>query len=201
MSLLLEIRILSYWRAGTGAGQAGSLDAVCLRDDLGLPILPGKHLRGLLRDGLTRAIELGWVTDVTVEDMFGSRTVTGEENTAQDTTPGQVRVGSARLPARDRRAIGARPDLAPHLFTAKKSTAIQPETGTARPMSLRMEELALPVTLEAEISSLGSMNSCWKSALSNATPLIRAIGAGRTRGLGRCILSVSQTQDESQPDA
>lgn len=57
------------------------------------------------------------------------------------------------------------------------------------PKSLRAEEMARPVTLEARIRSMKPVaNDLWQ-ALHAALPLVRAVGADRTRGLGRCIVT------------
>lgn len=200
MSLVLEIRLLSYWRAGTGRGQAGSLDAVCRRDEFGLPMLPGKHLRGLLRDAVDKAHQLNW-TKVPAERLFGSRSKTsaevsegallkGQAPEDLETRRGVLRIESAVLPEAERNAIAALgDDLAPLLFAVKRSTEIDVETRAAKPKSLRAEEVALPVTLEARVHAMEPVgNDLWQ-ALHAALPLVRAVGADRTRGLGRCILT------------
>jgi len=48
----LKIDILSYWLAGTGRGSSGSYDEKPLVDEHGIPYIPGKHLKGLLKEGL-----------------------------------------------------------------------------------------------------------------------------------------------------
>ena len=136
MSLRLQIRFLSHWRTGTGRGRAGSLDATCQRDEVGLPYLPGKHLRGHLREAVTLAHECERTT-LSAKALFGTRPAPkpDQENAQQqqETTAGMLRVGNARLPSGDRAAlVGREAELAPFLFAVRRSTAIERASGAAQ---------------------------------------------------------------------
>ncbi|HHL22160.1 MAG TPA: hypothetical protein ENJ52_11625 [Aliiroseovarius sp.] len=203
MSLRFQIRFLSHWRTGTGRGRAGSLDATCLRDEVGLPYLPGKHLRGLLRDAVTLAHKCERTT-LSAEALFGTRPAPKQDREnaqhQQETTAGMLRVGNARLPSGDRASLlGREAQLAPFLFAVRRATAIEEGSGTALPKSLRMEEVAVPVTLLAELTAPSQTGDGWQDDIRVALPLIRSAGAGRTRGLGRCI--VTEVVDAGGTDA
>ena len=45
-----NIALFSYWAIGSGTGQGKGLDNILLKDDDNLPFIPGKTLKGLLRD-------------------------------------------------------------------------------------------------------------------------------------------------------
>ncbi|MDN5751198.1 MAG: RAMP superfamily CRISPR-associated protein, partial [Pseudonocardia sp.] len=51
----LTITFHSDWRVGTGTGLPGDLDDLVRRDDDGLPMVPGRTLTGMLRDGCEQA--------------------------------------------------------------------------------------------------------------------------------------------------
>lgn len=211
MSLLLNIRILSYWHAGTGVGQSGGMDALCLRDDDGLPMLPGKHLRGLLRQALSH-YTMCRPSQISADQLFGTRregidtprfegNPTFPDPEMEETEGGVLRVDTARLRAADRLAVlGQENDLAPLLFDVRRATAIGRD-GVAKPHSLRAKEIALPVTLEALVTAIGPAPNGWENALKNALPLVRAVGGGRTRGLGRCIVTAQIDCDAVVADA
>jgi hypothetical protein len=48
------VEISGWWHAGTGRGGGEDADAVVAKDRYGLPYLPGRHLKGLLRDACLR---------------------------------------------------------------------------------------------------------------------------------------------------
>ncbi len=51
---VLIVEISGWWHAGTGRGGGEDADAVVAKDRYGLPYLPGRHLKGLLRDACLR---------------------------------------------------------------------------------------------------------------------------------------------------
>ena len=94
----LSIEVRSYWHAGGGRGGGLVVDAVVHRDADGLPVLSGRHLKGLLRDALERAQAWGWFSDSPgiAARLFGQRTETIETGTIPEC--GCLRVSDARLP-------------------------------------------------------------------------------------------------------
>ncbi len=187
MTAFLQIEMLSYWRAGTGQNRPGMLDATSQRGPDGLPEIPGKHLKGLLRDAVQRAGAFGWI-EPDAEGPSVADVLFGAEGGAE---AGKLRVETARLPEADRAALRGNPALTPMLFDTRRATAIGPE-GTAKPGSLRFEEVAVPMTLHAPLYPLDKAPKDWAAQIEAALPLIRAIGAGRTRGLGRCIITLER---------
>lgn len=212
------IEFLSYWHCGTGRGASASIDALVARDRLGLPIIPGKTLRGILRDAVRRYEALGHSTGFELE-LFGSQGFVppGEEDEdpvhQPGTQPGRLAIASAQVEAgvRDwfeqQEALGVLhlqevEALRATLFDTLSSTAIDDDTGTARDRSLRTIEVAVPLVLTTTINLLPGHPSSpsvgidvengWVGVLRGALPLIPAIGSGRTRGLGRCVISLKE---------
>lgn len=186
----LTIDIRSYWHSGSGRGSGSHLDAVTDRDSDGLPYLPGRTLKGLLRDAAWR-LECWQSTQrrsngLTVEKLFGNR-----GGPRQDTTAGVLRIYDARLPEslrawlKQEEQAAKRAELYRELF----ETAIASETGVARSKSLRGMEVVVPLMLEARIDSIGPVEH-WKEWLRPCLSLVRAVGAHRTRGLGRAVLTL-----------
>ncbi|MEJ2682664.1 MAG: RAMP superfamily CRISPR-associated protein [Gammaproteobacteria bacterium] len=56
MNQLLKITFLDYWHAGGSHGQGFHTQATVARDHDGLPYLPGRTLKGLLRDAVSQLI-------------------------------------------------------------------------------------------------------------------------------------------------
>ncbi len=68
-----RLTFTSDWHIGVGAGRAGSLDRLVVRDADGLPCVPAKTLTGLWRDGCEQVAEaLGDPWPAWVEALFGS---------------------------------------------------------------------------------------------------------------------------------
>ena len=146
---ILKLEISSFWHAGTGAGQGALLDSVVEKDNLGLPYLPGRTLKGILRDAVYRWEQLGGYENVTThktsitETLFG---VWGDDG--NETTQGLIRVGSATMEASFKDAIAQhknRNSLVSYLYAEHFSTKINKETGTATDKSLRGSEMAIPM--------------------------------------------------------
>lgn len=200
----LHITLNTYWHAGTGQGASSHLDTRCARDPDDLPLLPGRQLKGLLRQAMHLASVWGWLDDVPCPPgpaadlealLFGSA---DQEDTRHGTLPGCLIVGSAGLPAPER-AYLAQPGqqaLGATLFDSLHQTAIN-ERGSAKRYSLRGMEVCLPVTLTArlqlDITSVAPDHRAQQQALPSPVawevlqrilPLLQSLGASRSRGLG-----------------
>ncbi len=186
--LTLKVELFGYWQAGTGRGAGAHVDNLTHTDADGLPEIPGRTLKGLLRDAMRQAGSFGWLDSADLHrQLFGVR---AEE--AGRSEPGCLRVGSARLGKEERQWLaGPGRDCIPELFRELHSTAIDPVSGSARAQSLRGTQVALPVVLFAEIGTLREAPVNWAEQLRLCLPLIRAVGSGKTRGLGRVQLTLT----------
>ena len=180
----ITFRFLSYWHAGTGRGEGARLDAVVARDADGLPLLPGRSVKGLMREGVQLLEDGGHVPNGTTARFFGA--AADEHSRRFDSSPGELRFSDAvlndpslkRLAAEDRRG----------LFEEVASTRIA-ENGLADDETLRRIEVTVPLTLQAVAESETTDN--WIKVLQLAAPLVRAAGSGRHRGFGRVAVSVA----------
>lgn len=196
MSYRLKIDITSYWHPGSGKGMGSYLDAATHRNSDGLPVLPGRTLKGIVRDAFTR-----WETyqghDIekqssTVQQLFGS-TADGEE-----TRQGLLRFSNAGLPQEEAAYLAHHPDLCEGLYRSHFSTAIDHATGTADEKSLRGIEMVIPLTLYATVDTIPSTHNKdhkdhkddWQTLIQPALSLIHAVGAYRSRGFGRATLTL-----------
>ena len=69
--LKLTVEILSYWHAGSGLGRGADLDALVLRNGDDLPYLPGRTLKGLLREAFMICEEMGHAQKGRTAELFG----------------------------------------------------------------------------------------------------------------------------------
>jgi len=199
----LMIDIQSYWHPGTGQGSGFYLDAVTHTGSDDLPRLPGRHLKGLLRDAVYRAECWEWkdVPDGSTEALFGSRV---HEDNQQDSEhnpshPGLLRISDASLPKKVvaylTNDVGK--PLISGLYGEHFSTAIEIKTGVAVNRSLRGMQVVVPLTLEAPIAEIPGIAAVvdWHKCITAALPLVTAVGAQRTRGFGRAHLRLEWKKD------
>lgn len=210
--MILKIEFLGYWHAGSGQGSGHHVDAICLRNQQGLPFFPGRQLKGLLRHALRRAEAWHLFKDVPVPVgpassietlLFGSVSQSLDRNL---TFPGMLQVSNAELNQAEASFL-AKPEqvnLREQLFAEIFQTAINSKTGTAVDHSLRGLEVCIPVSLFAEINlhqtawdvDLIAQQRTWLSGCDPWLPIRQSLslidhaGAYRSRGLGEVKLSV-----------
>lgn len=185
----LVFSIQGYWHVGSGSGQGANLDALVVKTPAGLPYLPGKSVKGLLREALQTAEEYGHacVGAGTTQRLCGTFTGNDSRVSRFDTEPGSLAFTNAVIEGLETWAV-SNSDKTAELFTQISSTSID-NKGIAASETLRRIEVAVPLTLVAVVETTESGGE-WISALQAAATLVRGIGAGRNRGFGRCQLEV-----------
>ncbi len=193
---LLKVDIRSYWLPGTGRTSGALIDGTAHRDAHGLPVLPGRHLKGLLRDAMERVALWGWPGYADLpRELFGDRT---EEGSHSLPNKGSLRISDARLPTEITPWLQSEEgrDARLKMFRTLSSTAIDNEdvTGSAKDKSLRVLEVVIPLELTARLepSPGATPPHEWAQRLNAVLPLISAVGAHRNRGLGRAILTLEE---------
>lgn len=185
----LVFDIHSYWHVGSGLGQGANLDAVVVKTAAGLPYLPGRSVKGLLREALQIAEDYGHtaVVDGTTQRLCGTMTGKGVAISRFETEAGTISLTNAVIEGMEEWAAENR-DKTRGLFVQVASTSID-EKGLAVTDTLRRIEAAVPVKLVAMVET-DETGDEWLKSLKAAAPLVRGIGAGRNRGFGRCHLEV-----------
>lgn len=209
VSVLFDLH--SYWHAGTGRGSGPDVDAVVFRTPAGLPCLPGRTVKGLLRDAWVRAAWVGALPDVqsgagsehSEVPWFGTPIAGGAareqalEAGRFASQPGALQFSTAALgdsdeEARRWEAWASEPgstDAVAALFTTFASTRIG-SAGVVEPHTLRSIQVAVPMVLRASVT--GPDGGAWPAQLRAAAQLILGVGSHRNRGLGRVTVSVKE---------
>lgn len=200
---MLEFDIHGFWHVGTGRGAGANADAVVLRDEVGLPFVPGKQVKGLLREavelaenckkGISKGRAKRWFGS-SIEDALPGQSFTPDTREASmeamrfATNPGELFVGSAVLgkgrPAAERWRAWAKDNgpLVAEMFRAFASTKIEAD-GIVAEGALRSIEVVVPMKLYAELR--GPANGQWMTEILPALSLIDGVGGHRSRGFGR----------------
>ena len=196
----IQFQINNYWQAGTGYGGGALVDSLVNKDINGLPFLPGRTIKGLMRDAVSRVEQWGHIPEEATHCFFGSLPLE-DGITRLETEPGAIAISDAVLPEEMTKWLShpENAEIRQGLFKQISSTAINPETGCAIDKSLRAIEVTIPLTLTATLTvlnedSLNKINwgtgKTWKDGLKSCLKLIRAVGASRSRGLGRVLVTL-----------
>lgn len=179
----LKIQFNSFWATGTGKA-GGSLDSIVLKDEENLPYIPGKTLKGLLRDAYK---EIEGKNEIF---LFGHKKGNAADNLSKESLKnGNLRFNSAKI-VKDRDEIVKYSYL---LYKTKTAISID-DKGQAEHQSVRKNEVTIPLTLEVDLyykNDVGRGKTDTDVAdLKKACKMLRLLGEKRHRGLGRCILNV-----------
>lgn len=176
------IQFSSFWHVGAGRSTGMDKDAIVRKDSNNLPILPGRTIKGLLKDQLPI---LSYASiDVIPSDFY--QKIFGEGEDKEHGRASQVHFTSGRIiEANNIPAI-----YVPLLYTRRSSTRIE-DNGLAKNSSLRVKELTIPITLVATIYNFPS-GDVYLRTLKQLCGLVKKAGLNRNRGLGRCDWRVQE---------
>lgn len=174
------ITFYSPWHCGSGFSAGADVDALVVKDENGMPFVPGKTLKGLIREAIENYISMSSDTEAdivkTVEETFGR--ICDKTN---ESTMGSAHFSNAVLCLREYNAIVGN-ELQKYLYSKLTTTAID-DNGIAKDHSLRSEEVVVPCTLYAKITGVPESIH---EILTKSLGLIKRLGQKRNRGLGRC---------------
>jgi len=170
-----DITFYSAWHCGSGLSAGADLDTLVIKDKDGLPFIPGKTMKGLIREavedysGFRKDCD-----DAAIERLFG-------KGADKDHVMGTAFFTNAQLSDEERNAIVSE-HLQPLLYNKVTTTAIG-EDGIAKDHSLRSMEAVVPCCLHGEIYDVDEQLA---STVVESLGLIKRMGVKRNRGLGRC---------------
>ena len=189
MEIPYNITFHSNWHCGSGLASGAHLDALVIKDKNGMPYIPGKTLKGIIKEAVYTYISF---TTKENDNRFKKFNIhfgfVGENG---ETHEGKAFFSNAIVNNYDNIIQN---DLCSQMFASIASTQIN-EYGVAEKNSLRKIEVTVPCTLTANISNIDDE---FARIIELAFGLIKNMGTGRSRGLGRCSFSKIDT-DNSQP--
>lgn len=207
-NLTLEIQFLGYWYIGTGNEAGAYADSILAKDLDGLPYVPGKTLKGMVRQACEIAQGNGWFDNFSnvIECIFGQEgsaivenkisSFSDNSNLTELDVQGCMYFSNAEFSDEDKKDLNNNPTYKNYLYETIQSTKIDRETGVAEPSSLRSAEVCIPVNLYAELNYDESKLPAsvkpqdFEKTLDSALALITEIGGKRRRGFGRCKVGI-----------
>jgi CRISPR-associated protein Csx10 len=203
----LQLRFVSDWHVGEGAGQPGHVDRLVRRDpDDDVPYVPAKTLTGIWRDaceavaaGLDEGTGDSWARLTQV--IFGDQPARPRETVPAEVAPpipARLSVTAARFPASLRAHLRRGSRFAQGVTFIKPGVRVDPATGQAEDEALRFEEMArggavLNAAATLDASGVESSDlACIQALLWAGARTLDRIGGKRRRGVGRCEMLVSE---------
>lgn len=175
------ITFLSDWHAGSGLSSGADADAVVIKDKNNLPYLPGKTIKGLLKDIFEdfREVQQDLIPPDFVKKYFGEYNEKEKKSDA-----GTLFFSNAEINNDEKNEISEQ--MSSFLYRNIASTRID-EKGVAEKSSLRTMQVCIPLVLEGYIDGdIERDTELFKKAMK----CIRHLGANRNRGLGRCKFEI-----------
>lgn len=170
-----DLTFYSNWHCGSGLSSGADTDALVVKNTYGLPFVPGKTIKGLVREAAELLMDLKQIDKSGLDKTFGT------EGGSVSTNEGTAFFSNAELPESEAGQIRNH-NLQEYLFTNIASTAIDGNGITVKG-SLRKAEVTVPCTLEGVICDVPDEMA---EIICDALRMIKRLGQNRTRGLGRC---------------
>lgn len=184
--MMIQITLESDLCLPSGDGYAGVVDTDICFDEYGLPYIPGKRVKGCLRECALEIVELEEELEDTFNLLFGK---TGDEYS------GLLKLGTGRYKDYDTLVSEAKEHSADEILSyfTNTRTATRIEKGHSKAGSLRTIRVAN--CGEVFLFDCVFPEAC-ETLLRRACNLLRHMGLNRTRGLGevKCEL-VSESKD------
>lgn len=185
-TITYKIEFFSNWHCGSGLAAGADVDAIVIKDSESLPFVPGRTMKGLLRDAAENLYEESEI----INQVFG---ISGDKDEHHE---GKSYFTNAVLSKEESKYIVSQ-NLTRHLYQTFASTAID-ENGIAKDNSLRKIETVVPCTLQGHILNVPDEAV---SVLENAAKMIKRMGTGRNRGYGRCCIKFTKVEEKKEEHA
>ncbi len=188
------ITLFSEWHAGSGLTSGSDKDALVIKDKRDLPYIPGRTLKGLLKEAAEELIGLGAISSADfIEKVFGLSADTKTEDDKnldsdvdKPTIMGSCFFSNAGISDDLSKTVTGN-KLQSFFYRSISSTAINSQKGMAVPHSLRVMETTIPCTLYAEIHEFPKD---FEDDIIMCFQWTKRLGQNRNRGLGRCKFEI-----------
>ncbi len=181
------ITLFSDWHCGSGQSSGPDSDKLVKKDKYGLPIIPGRTIKGLLKEA---AYDLFKDTDgfsEFVKSCFGSKS-----DSKDPVSKNVFHYSNANLPAIEINYLKGKPNEISKLYRNIPFNRIMEETGTTDENSLHSMQVTIPLTLNGKIMNIPK---AYLSQIEACMKMIKRLGNKRNRGFGRCRFFVDENRE------
>ena len=184
-SVIYKVQFFDYWHTGSGLAGNTYADSVVNKNEDGLPVIPGKTVKGLLREAAKEMnkLDASLITNDFILSVFGK----GTEKEDLEEKAAQSFFSNLTLSENLSKAIITN-NRQEALYHVLASTAIE-ENGQAKEGSLRQLEVTIPLSLYGVIENVPNIPT-YEAQLVHCFNWVKQLGLNRNRGLGRCQFSI-----------
>lgn len=196
MNITYTLKFYSEWHCGSGLAAGADLDALVIKDKNKLPYVPGKTIKGLVREAVENILSFKSGINAENKELF-IRTFGNADDEDWNMLKDDSEKDKEKKEDRMRKSetfftnaelddalkkIIIREKLEPYLYRAVSSTAIN-ENGVVKEYSLRRMETVVPCELTGKIVDVPDE---FAEFVKGGLKYIKRLGQNRNRGLGRC---------------
>ena len=175
------LKFYSDWHCGSGLVGGAEVDDLVIKDNEGLPYVPGKTIKGLIRETVVDFLGLTYGKEIPQEKTEAFYKSFGCAGNGSSDIKGSAFFTNAELGSDERKWIK---DTHTQKFLYGSQAFVKiSETGIAVDHSLREMEKVIPCTLEGEIVDL---DEHIVDEVKWGMKAVKRLGADRNRGFGRC---------------
>ncbi|MFA7090824.1 MAG: RAMP superfamily CRISPR-associated protein [Arcobacteraceae bacterium] len=175
-----KVTFLDYWHLSSGLSAGAKLDSMVVRDNDNLPYIPGKTLKGLVREMAELTNNYDFVCK-----CFGSSSDEKDKFYSKEKIVSECYFSNIEIEENTKKTIIDK-TLHNQLFDEIASTKID-KNGIAQSGSLREIEVVIPISLFGEIKNIPQE---YKQQMKNSLKKVKRMGLNRNRGLGRCKVEI-----------
>jgi CRISPR/Cas system CSM-associated protein Csm3 (group 7 of RAMP superfamily) len=174
---------LSEWHCSSGLTGTSEIDLTVIKGDDGFPYIPGRTVKGLLRDFARTVYEASgdekWKKFI--KNIFGE----------EGDMAGKVIFSNAVVPYGLKESINnieteKNKPAVQYIYKRRTFTKIDENTGVAEDKTLRSIEFTIPLVLISEWRSNEEITTEEINLLELCAKGIKRLGLNRNRGFGRC---------------
>lgn len=192
MQLSYKVEFFSDWHCGSGLAAGADSDAIVIKDKDGLPFIPGRTIKGLLREAVEDILSFKGEALEPLVHTFGNSSEHNNKTLSMQDSYGGMEKGcmffsNAELSEKEKATIVSE-KLQPYLYRTISSARID-ANGLAQKYSLRTIETCTPCTLYGTIHNVPNEDGFIR-LLTNGLHFIKRVGLDRNRGLGRCEITI-----------
>ncbi len=171
MRIVYKVTFFDYWHLSSGLSGGAKFDNFVIKDRYNLPYIPGKTIKGVLRE-IAEEID-----EEFVKKYFGESEKKGE-------------AFFSNCEIVEKEAI-IKNSLQKYLYDTLSFTRL--ENKIAVDNSLREIEVVVPVSLVGEIRNIDKNDI---DTMKKVLGMVRRMGLNRNRGLGRCKIEVEREDEK-----
>ncbi len=200
----IQLTFCSDWHIGTGGGVPGVSDRAILRDEKGFLYIPGRTLRGILRDMHEKLYTLSHLKGKlpSPEQIWGTRQKKGSSKNSQ---PGSWRISNAELAPEIKKPLSEASDEVRHIWL-NEFTFIAPRISLDPRKRVKEDHLAfiemgrkgLIFTFNVFKTDESAFNESELYLLRLLSLTVQRLGGTRRRGKGRVELRLAIDNNRQQ---